>query len=481
LKRPLLPLFTASLVVLPLLAQVALLAQENRVDLGEFTMTLVGDNNIVTRATTRQNSPKFMAVVNEIRLGDARVANLETTFPGSKSFPSGPPRGDNLISDPGMLKELQWMGFNMFGTANNHSLDWGIQGLLDTIDVLNQGGAVHAGTGENLGAARAPAYLDTPHGRVALITCASTFPPDSPAGQARPDMRGRPGISPLRYQTRYRVTAPQFEALRKIGEDLKIASFPGTAGTPPAGPQTLNLAFKDTLGVANVAGTATFEVSDKPGVVTTADPGDLAAITHSIRDGKELADYVVASIHAHEGLPGQAPGFVELPAQFLVEYAHAAVDAGADVFVGSGPHVLRGIEIYKGKVILYSLGNFITENWLMVPQSATMYERFNLGLEALPSEVHNTRSDHGRKDEPSYPLYWQTAIARVVFRNSRPAEVKITPVTLGFKNRSVNRGYPELAAEPEATQILQHLQELSAPFGTKIAINNGIGTITIGR
>ena len=186
-------------------------------------------------------------------------------------------------------------------------------------------------------------------------------------------------------------------------------------------------------------------------------------------------------MHVHEGVPGQAPGFVEIPAQFLVEYAHAAVDAGADVFVGSGPHVLRGIEIYKGKVILYSLGNFITENWLMAPQSSTMYDRFNLGLDALPSEVHNTRSDHGRKDEPSYPLYWQTAIAHVVFRDGRPAEVKITPVTLGFKNRSVNRGYPEVADLAEATQILEHLQKLSEPYGTKIAISNGVGTITIPR
>jgi poly-gamma-glutamate capsule biosynthesis protein CapA/YwtB (metallophosphatase superfamily) len=117
----------------------------------------------------------------------------------------------------------------------------------------------------------------------------------------------------------------------------------------------------------------TFELSDKPGVVTIPDPKDVAALTHSIRDAREFSNYVVASIHAHEGAAGADR--LEVPAQFVVQYAHAAVDAGADVFVGSGPHVLRGIEIYKGRVIFFSLGNFIFENWLVVPQPTPFYVR----------------------------------------------------------------------------------------------------------
>jgi len=68
---------------------------------------------------------------------------------------------------------------------------------------------------------------------------------------------------------------------------------------------------------------------------------DLTAITGSIRDAPELSDYVATSIHAHEGVPAQAPQFVEIPVRFLVEYAHAAVEAGKDVFVSSDPHVLH--------------------------------------------------------------------------------------------------------------------------------------------
>jgi len=451
------------------------LEEGKRRDLGEFNLTLVGDNNIVTLATARQNNPKFMAAVDEIRKGDAAFNNLETTFPGPEAYPGGAPRSENIFSDPALLKELQWMGFNLFGTANNHSMDFGIQGLLDTIQVLKQGGAVYAGTGIDLGHARAPGYLFTPHGRVALITCASTFPQDSPAGQTRPDIKGRPGISPLRYDVRYRVNAADFAALKKLSDDLTLGAVTGDSGSS----ETLRFTFPPSGPSGNYGTPVTFELSDKPGVVTTADKKDLAALTHAIRDARFFADYIVASIHAHEGVPGQAPGHVEVPAQFVVQYAHAAIDAGADVFVGSGPHVLQGIEIYKGKVILYNLGNFITENWIMGPEASTMYDRFDLGQNALASEAHNARSDYGRKDEPSWPLYWQTAIARVIFREGRPAEVKITPIDLGFGYRSINRGWPEVAELSEAREILKRLQKLSEPYGTKIAITNGVGTITI--
>jgi poly-gamma-glutamate synthesis protein (capsule biosynthesis protein) len=178
-------------------------------------------------------------------------------------------------------------------------------------------------------------------------------------------------------------------------------------------------------------------------------------------------------------MPGADP--LGTPAQFVVEFAHAAIDAGADLFVASGPHVLRGIEIYKGKPIFYSLGNFIFENWLVVPEPTEFYERFGLGLEALPSEAYEARSDHGRRDEPSNPLYWQSAVAQVLFRDGRPDEVTLTPFTLGFGKRAPDRGYPELADPAAATEILGRLQKLSQPFGTAIAIRNGVGRITIER
>jgi poly-gamma-glutamate capsule biosynthesis protein CapA/YwtB (metallophosphatase superfamily) len=458
-------------IALPILLAsfgILLHGQERGASPPEFNLTMVGDSEIVTPADVRQNNPQFMAVTKAVHQGDAAFTNVEEPYPLTNgAYPAGQPRAQWHTTDPSMLKQLQWMGFNLFGVANNHSMDFGIQGLLETMQVLKQAGAVYAGIGENLGQARAPGYLSTAHGRVALVTCASTFPEDSAAGQSRTDMEGRPGINPLHHKTTFRVDAATFEALRKMNRDLYLRGIENQSGGSP----TATIPFD---GVP-----LTFEVSDKPGVVTTPDPKDLAALTHSIRDAREMADYVVASIHTHEGAPGPNP--LETPAQFLVQYAHAAVDAGADVFVGSGPHVLRGIEIYKGKVILYSLGNFIFENWIMVPQPTDFYERYGVGPDALPAEAYAARSDHGRRDEPADPIYWKTAVARVTFRDGRPAVVTLTPATTGFGKKTPDQGYPEVPDLATATEILEHWQKLSEPFGTKITISNGVGTITIPR
>jgi poly-gamma-glutamate capsule biosynthesis protein CapA/YwtB (metallophosphatase superfamily) len=455
---PLLAVIVLSLLVLPLRAQ------EQKTTPAEFHLTAAGDAIIVTPATVRQSDPRFMSVVNAVRKGDAAVMNFEGTFASRESYPVYDTGGTWIASDPERLKDLQWIGFNLFSAANNHSVDFGIRGLLDTIQVFKRNGAAYAGIGENLGEARAPAYLSTPHGRVALISCASTFTAEAPAGQARPDMRGRPGISVLRHQTRYRVDAATFETFRKMKQDVQFGFGQGAADPP----QTVRFPF-------NGSGPATFELSDKPGVVTAADPHDLAELNHSIRDAKELADYVVVFVHAHE----QAPALVELPAQFLVEFAHAAIDAGADVFAASGPHVLRGIEIYKGKVILYSLGNFIFENDLVVPQPTDLYQTFKLGLDALPSELFDARSDHDRRNWPAEPRDWESVVADVAFRDGRPAQINLTPIVLGFGEKRPQRGYPRLADAVTGNEILARLRKLSEPLGTNLLVNNGLGTITI--
>lgn len=68
------------------------------------------------------------------------------------------------------------------------------------------------------------------------------------------------------------------------------------------------------------------------------------------------------------------------------------IDASADVVVGHGPHVLRGIEVYKGRPIFYSLANFIVENDLVELQPADSYELLGLDGDSLPSDYFSKRS-----------------------------------------------------------------------------------------
>lgn len=431
----------------------------------DFTLTLTGDSIITQRLSVHQQDAQFMTVVNAVREGDAAFTNLEILFHRYDAPPSAQSGGTWLAAEPYLFKELQSIGFDLFATANNHSLDYGIEGLREHRRTLLETGAAFAGIGENLGEARAPTYLETARGRVALISCASTFPPGSPAGAQRPDLRGRPGLNPLRFRTRYILNAAALAALRQIKEDLRLGVGPVLWRGEPDTPQRINF-----LG-------NTFELGERPTVVTEPDPRDLKGQTDAIRGARRQADYVVVSIHAHEG----APGAREVPAQFLVDFAHAAVDAGADVFVGHGPHVLRGIEIYKGKVIFYSLANFIFQNETVKRLPADLYEEYGLGPEAFPADLYDTRSDYDRRGFAADPLYWESVVAHVSFRDGRASEVRLMPITLGFGRSRWQRGRPE-AADPETSvKILDRLQKLSQPFGTRIAIKDGVGIIAIER
>lgn len=103
---------------------------------------------------------------------------------------------------------------------------------------------------------------------------------------------------------------------------------------------------------------------------------DLDDALQTIRNARSEADIVIVSFHggaegaSHQHVPNEHEMFLGEDRGDLRKFAHAAVDAGAQVVVGSGPHVVRGMEVYQGKLIAYSLGNFAT------------YGPFNLGGES---------------------------------------------------------------------------------------------------
>lgn len=460
--RPLTWLLRGSILVFVVIAYLLVtrvFGQESDALGREFHLTLAGDAIIVTPAMVRERDTRFMDVVKAIRRGDAAVVNVEGTFAGHDAYRSFDTGSTRIALDPERLKDMQWMGFNLFSAANNHSLDYGIRGLLDTTEVFRQRGALYAGIGETLEQARVPAYLTTANGRVALLSCASTFSDEASAGSSRSDSRGRPGLSPLHFESRYRVDPTAFKTLSKLKDQLRLG------GGSQVSPQTLTLSFDSTQsGRFNGVKPVTFELSNRPGVSTTPDPQDLAELSNSIRETRIMADYTVAYIHAHEA----APGSNEVPAQFLVEFAHAAIDAGADVFAGAGPHLLRGIEIYKGKPIFYSLGNFIQEVDLVLPKA-----------QAVEAYDRNDPSSRNREGGRGQSKTWESVVAEVVFRNGNPAEIILTPITLGFSEKQQDRGYPKLATSESATEILERLQKLSQPFGTRMTIKDGVGIITV--
>ena len=317
---------------------------------GNLTLVAGGDT-MITRQLSVFREPAFLSLVELFRSADVGYANLEMLMHDFEHSP-GISGGTFTGSDPANLKELQWVGINLVSTANNHSYDYGSDGVLTNIAHLKSAAIVFAGTGRNLSEARAPGYLDTPAGRVALISASSTFNAAGRAADQRPDMKGRPGLNPLQHSVTYTVDRPAFDALRRISRALGFEASNATQRKfrPSGAVMEDNDTQLGFLGRKFVLGKE-LNTSTKP------HRRDMEGNLKWVRDARRMADWVFVSFHCHES--GET---TDEPPQFLKTFARACIDAGADGFLGHGPHVTRGIEIHKGKPIFYSLGNLVFQN-----------------------------------------------------------------------------------------------------------------------
>lgn len=421
-------------------------------------LALTGDSIITRRFAAPPGSP-FDQLRQIIREADVAFTNLEVVPNDFQGYPAYESGGSHLGAPSWVIDELVDMGFDLFATATNHSLNYSIAGLLALIDILERKGVAYAGIGRNLAEARMPVYLDSPRGSIAMISCASTFAPGQEASEQRPDMLGRPGLNPLRYETIYDVLPDQLETLRRIAEELglerqRLERIQLGFAFPPDSPDIFP--FLDT----------NFRAADRVAVHTTPKAKDLDAIATWVREARARADFVLVSLHAHEQGSDR-----EEPAAFIRTFAHRMIDEGADVVVGHGPHLLRGMECYRGKPIFYSLGNFFGQNELTLKIPSDSYERFRIDPSRTPSEMYRIRHDDDRKGFPADSRYWETVVPICHLAEGRVTKIEIVPVSLGHGEPSHRRGRPRLATGAHAEAILKRFAALSEPYGTRIDLD----------
>jgi poly-gamma-glutamate synthesis protein (capsule biosynthesis protein) len=431
-----------------------------------FTIAAVGDL-IIARSESSSEDPAFKATLKILRGADVAMGNMEGTLidiRNFKGYPQAEYGGLWLIGNPEIAKDLRNMNFGLVARANNHALDWGIEGMRETDATLDAAGIAHAGTGETRALARAARFLDTPKGRIGIVSMAEgpgSYVPSAAAMPPLGEAPARPGMNAFRTTQYSLVTGDMMDSLRKIREAQPKDSVEPT----PTGDEDKE--HKNDLELFGVH----YRLADHTGFTFEMNPIDLKEIEKSIRQGKETSDFVVATIHAHD--PGN---WSEEPADFLPTLAHDAIDAGADMWVGHGPHRLRAIEIYKGKPIFYSLGNFFFEVGLQQPHAADIYEQYKKD----PSAITDNEFDLDFLKKYFNNDYWyQSVIAVSRFDKGKVSEIRLYPVDLGFTARDADRGIPRLASPEVAQVVLQNLQRLSQPYNTTIAIEGSVGVIRI--
>src|SRR5947209_15393009 len=180
-------------------------------------LTAVGDA-LITRRMPLYDDPAFMGMIELIRGCDVAFMNMEVTLSRFRDWPVVESGGMALSTDPRCAHDLRRMGFNCTAFANNHTLNYGEEGVLYTLEALREADIVCAGAGANLGEARLPAYLDTANGRIGLIGCASSFAKGQGGGDKNAILPGRAGLNPLRYKSTIMVDARAMAEIKRIAE-----------------------------------------------------------------------------------------------------------------------------------------------------------------------------------------------------------------------------------------------------------------------
>ena len=432
---------------------------------GGLTLVASGDT-MITRKLSVFTEDRFTALVDLFRSADVGFTNLEMLMHEFEHSP-GQAGGTFTGSDPSNLQELVWAGINLVSCANNHGYDYGEGGVLTNLKHLRASDLAHAGTGRNLSEARGPGYLETANGRVAIISAASTFAEAGRALDQRPDILGRPGLNPLRFKTKYTVDRPAFDALSRINKELGLEArraaercFRPRGAVPEDTDSELHfLEQRFTLG-------------EEFRTETAPHAKDMEGNLKWVREAKRMADWVVVSFHCHES--GKTR---DEPPEFLTTFARACIDAGAHAFIGHGPHVTRGIEIYEGRPIFYSLGNFIFQNDTVRWQPSYNYDLVKLEDGATPADFYDARSENDSRGFPADSVYWESVVARCTYAGGALEEVRLLPIDLGFGRPRSQRGRPLLAGSNVGEKVLERIARLSKPFGTAIKLDNGVGVV----
>ncbi|HXF67959.1 MAG TPA: CapA family protein [Burkholderiales bacterium] len=329
------------------------------------TLMLTGDVNLVNVADPEVPFARIAAL---LRGADALFGNLECCLYAPPR--EHPPEREGFYADPAAGRALALAGYCAVGTANN--VNYGDEAILASLAELDRLGIAHTGSGADRAAARRPAIVERKGLRFGFLQRTSVYwPVNHEAGERSA------GVAVLRGHTAWQLPAP------KSRPDLPPMNRPGL---PPL-------------------------------VVTWADREHLAQYVEEVAALRRESDIVVCS--HHWGLGAEV-------LQYMSEIAHAAVEAGADVVMGHGPHRPLAIEFYRGRPVFYGLGNC----------------SFHTGHE---------RRRHGD---------WVGLVASIALAERAIERVALRLVRHNERNETVLRD----PAQERAT--IAELERLSAPYGT---------------
>ncbi len=330
------------------------------------SLLIIGDIQVHSRRADPATA--FVHLRETLKQADVVYANLEGVLVKSQGDGDIPDKKGWTHPGPGGVVALKAAGIPVVGVANN--VAYGRDNILETVRVLDANGIAHTGAGKNIEEAHKPAIVERKGVKIGF----------------------------LQYTARW------------YREDQQIAS-------------------------ENAAGVARLKSIDG----NTIDPGDLERVKNDIRKLRPQVDIVVVSHHNRDGAtPVQFGNQTARPAgtaradqtkaeEYQKQFAHVALDTGADLVFGHGTHTVQGVEVYNGKPILYAIG-------------------------------------HSNFDQPGYENAKDGLVVRALIEGKRIRRVSFVPVTRD-ENNDVLMLDP---SSPEGARLLQVIKGVSASVPLRI-------------
>ena len=407
---------------------------------------------------------------------DAVFANAEFCCPRLTTAPM--PRRFTTAVRPEVLDEFVALNIKLLSFANNHTGDFGIQGVIDTLEEATVRKLIPGGIGRSLDEARAAHFIDTPKGRIGFLAAGSTRAMEFAASNPGNGVPARAGLNPLRWGRSYVLPEKEFNELRHIDELL------GTAASrrEVAAVEVMKPMPEDRFAFGSVfEGSLQIVRGDEAEVRYHMDERDKEAILANVRDAANRSEIALVSLHTHEGTTEN--WYSPRTVSFVEDFAHQAIDAGATAVLGHGPHMLRGVEVYKGKPIFYSLGSLLMEfetgSNINTPE---MYAGFGFGRDSLPSDLHMSRvaDENGNKIGFYADQRFSRSCVAILDIEDGKIEVSLVPIDLDLnRERPSQRGFPQIASAQLGQEIADDIAAMSEYYGTRIEFDAASNLIRI--
>ncbi len=336
----------------------------------------------------------FTPTAPVLKSADVVVGNLENPIV-SNMEKSFLPMGSQP-SDPSVMSALVSSGFSLVTLAANHLWDWGVSGIEATITGLRNAGIPFIGAGMNIDEARRPAIIERNGTRFGFLNynCAGPI-----VSWANPE---KPGCAYINVITHH--------------EEREGGQF----------------AFL-------------------PAKYTFAEPSTMKAMAEDISKLRPLCD--VLTVYFHKGLVN-VPVTIEMYDQ---QVAYAAIDAGADLILSSHAHVLKGIELYKGKVIFHGLCNFVVPTRSLSEDTPTWHMK---QYAKRRKERHQFEPDPEYTTYPWHPEAKHTIIAKCIVVGGKISRVSYLPCLVNKQSQ------PEiLKHDARGQQVFDYMDKITKAAG----------------